>query len=186
MNMRYLGIALALPLLMSQTGCKTSNASQALDTPAGPSASGPGSFHCRFDILGGEISSFEISGVLAGGQLQNVRGRTTADQGPGEEKTKDVAPLAAPEKLTFLYDKPPEQRRMEDRNVRVYEKGVTSIDPALYACYDVSGVGPGRVEDYFCVNKQVPLGAGQALWVSDFHFAKDLNVMSIQGSSCRN
>ena len=61
----------------------------------------------------------------------------------------------------------------------------TSASDRVFDCYDVSGVGPGEQEDYFCMNKQ-RIQAGDALWVSDYRYGKDLNVITMKGSSCKD
>jgi hypothetical protein len=133
-----------------------------------------GGIRCRFEVPMTDSVVFEVTASPGGGALTNVSATYSSASAAGSPKTKASAQLAPREKLSERWDKPIRNQKANDRSLVAYEKHLFKIDHRNYDCFDISGVGPKR-EDYLCLPKGA---ATQGLWVSDFRYEKDLNVIA--------
>ena len=158
-------------------GCRTR-------TSSGASSSGGGyHFSCKFALPDHAGDFFTVSGLVGQGSLSQVKTELIIG-GVLKSQSKDTAKVVEKDILAHKWDLKLEQHTPKSREIRNVEKGHFVIDHNNYSCFDIAGTGP-RNEDYFCMHKSLQIGKGQVLWVSDFRYAKDLNVVNIQGDSCK-
>jgi hypothetical protein len=147
-------------------------------TPVGSSL-----VRCKFDMPE-ENSTFSLTAALGADALTQISSELKKNNAPsGDAKQIDRAPIAQPTALDEMWDKKLRDQKNEDRSIRAYEKDLFRVDRNNYTCFDISGVGP-KSEDYFCMHKSMQVGSAQALWISNYRYAKDLNVINVTGSSC--
>lgn len=118
---------------------------------------------------------FEVRASPSGQGLTDISATYSSASDAGSPKTLATAQKAPDEKFVERWSKRIRDQKPSDRSIMAYEKNMFALDYRSYNCFDISGVGPKR-EDYLCMPKDS--AAAKSLWVSDFRYEKDLNVIA--------